>query len=90
MIWWLHYGGGVGRGRENRRPVGRPVSRRRRRGRAIPLFVTHATGSPWYVVCVCARARKIVGCEYAGVRVRVVRAVARRRRRGWTTTEVDG
>jgi hypothetical protein len=42
-------------------------------------------------VCVCARGGVgIAGCEYAGVHVRVVRAVARRRRRGWTTTEVDG
>jgi len=33
-------------------------------------------------VCVC-----VCVCEYAGVHVRLVRAVARRRRRGWTTTD---
>ena len=59
----------------------------------IRLFVTHATRSPWYVVgvCACACARCVCVCvcvcEYAGVHVRLVRAVARRRRRGWTTTD---
>lgn len=44
------------------------------------------------VRCVRVRARAVCVCvcEYAGVHARVVRAIARRRRKGWTTTEDDG